>query len=123
MKIYNQKEVDILIEQARKEGFEMGSDVRFKLDEEFFRKEVLWEEKDSPTSKVIANLKQNAQSLLLKELIEEIEKMPQDFCNDGFYSDGAMILCLSGVLKARNEKIMALLHSRLKVVEDSKQIK
>lgn len=46
---------------------------------------------------------------LRKELLEKIDALPSDFCNDGVYTDKEMVDCLAGVLRSREEAIREII--------------
>jgi hypothetical protein len=53
------------------------------------------------------------QRVLRKELLEKIDALPSDFCNDGVYTDKEMVDCLAGVLRSREEAIREIIKGDL----------
>lgn len=50
---------------------------------------------------------------LRKELLEKIDSLPSDWCNDGVYTDKEMVDCLAGVLRSREEAIREIIKGDL----------
>jgi len=46
---------------------------------------------------------------LRKELLEKIDSLPSDWCNEGVYTDKEMVDCLIRVMRSREEAIREII--------------
>lgn len=48
-----------------------------------------------------------------QEVLTWLDSQPQDFCNDGHYSEKEMVNCLSSVIRINEDRLRVFLNSKI----------